>query len=161
MAERSASPGSRLPQVRLGSGQPSAGAHDLTLSVELPEGYAFTAGAPTRVKLDLSGAPGVTARGEATVRLAGRSLEVTAPVQLSAEASGEVAFEAALYYCGEDKTLCLVDRHRLTYGLSAEGAPMPREISVRYTRVLLSQGPNDGGGPIGKRPLRAAVMQER
>ncbi|HLL56180.1 MAG TPA: hypothetical protein VK447_21635, partial [Myxococcaceae bacterium] len=133
MSERKPAPGSVPPRVRLGSGQPGVGAHDLTLTVQLPEGYAFTDGAPTRVRVDLTAAQGVTVRGEPNVQRSGRSLQVTAALQLSAEASGEVAFEASLYYCGEDKALCLVDRRRLTYGLATPGEPMPREITVRYT----------------------------
>lgn len=132
VAERRTAPLGASEVTRLGSGQAAEGEHTLVLTVDLPEGYDFTEGAPTRVRLEVSGANGLAPAGEPTTRQEGRTLVVRAPLRVPGGAGGEVAFDAALYYCGERKSVCLVDRRRLTYALTATAAPTPSETSVHY-----------------------------
>ena len=116
----------------LGSGHASEGEHELVLTVELPKGHAFTAGAPIRAEVDFTQAIGIQPNGETAWKLEGKKMIVRAPLKVGRGAKGSVAFEVSLYYCGEEKTLCLVDRRRLVYGLTAAEVDSPREIGVTY-----------------------------
>jgi|GEM_PF-3712372 len=91
------------------------GAHQLVLTAELPEGYAFNAEAPQHAA---SHATGLTA---ATPELAftDRSARISIPLTVPAAGGGLLTVDLTLYYCAETQgSVCQMDRRTLTYAVS-------------------------------------------
>jgi thiol-disulfide isomerase/thioredoxin len=126
-----AAPAAPRQKTHLGDSTVSSGKHEVVLSILLPEGHTFTDGAPVRVSLSVPEGNGISV-GKVASEISGPLLQARADVELLEEANGELAFDVALYYCGSDKALCLVDRRRLLYGLKSAGLDSPHRIEVSY-----------------------------
>jgi hypothetical protein len=118
-----------LPVQHLEDAPVASGGAELVLEVRLPEGHAFTSGAPQRAELTIGGRP-------APVRLetAGATLRATAAIS-PLRTPTDAVYSVSLYYCRDGRdAVCLVDRRRLLTRLApADGGPSAATVHYRPT----------------------------
>jgi len=127
-----------LPVQHLGDATLASTASTLVLEVRLPDGFAFTEGAPQRVEVTLDGA---AARriGETRIEARGAALRASTPLEgLSSE--GQAVQTVTLFYCRSGgASVCLVDRRRLVARVSAVPGG-PDTATVRYVPTPPASG---------------------
>ena len=117
-----------LPVQHLGDATVASTASTLVLEVRLPDGYAFTEGAPQRVEVSSP----ARHTGETRIETAGSVLRASTPLE-GFPLEGTAVQTVTLFYCRSGgSSVCLVDRRRLVARVSAVSGG-PDTATVRYT----------------------------
>jgi hypothetical protein len=128
--ERLVLPTRSLPVQHLGDATLASAASTLVLEVRLPDGFAFTEGAPQSVAVTLDGGS-ARSIGATRIEAKGGALRASTPLEgLSPE--GQAVQTVTLFYCRSGgASVCLVDRRRLVARVSAVPGG-PDTATVRY-----------------------------
>lgn len=119
-----------LPVQHLGDATLASATSTLVLEVRLPDGYAFTEGAPQSVAVTLDGSP-ARRIGETRIEASGPLLRASTPLE-GLPPEGTALQTVTLFYCrSAGASVCLVDRRRLVARLSAVPGG-PDRATVRY-----------------------------
>jgi thiol-disulfide isomerase/thioredoxin/sugar lactone lactonase YvrE len=117
-----------VPVQHLGDATLASAASTLVLEVRLPDGYAFTEGAPQRVEVS---AP-ARHTGQTRIETSGNVLRASTPLE-AFPLEGTAVQTVTLFYCRSGgSAVCLVDRRRLVARVSAVPGG-PDTAIVRYT----------------------------
>jgi len=117
-----------LPVQHLGDALLASAASTLVLEVRLPDGYAFTEGAPQRVEVSSP----ARRTGETRIETSSNLLRASTALE-GFPLEGTAVQTVTLFYCRSGgSAVCLVDRRRLVARVSAVSGG-PDTATVRYT----------------------------